>query len=185
MRQLNVNLDDLAFAFESSFEETHNYFDRQTGEVVVVMDAARRELEALYEELDVEEDKAGELPALSSLLEQQDLPDWQKQAVLEADEIDRGYGTRFIAVPQVDSHEAYGDMEDLITTVKNPHLRELLEVAIMGRGAFRRFKDVLLNYPHERERWFAFRDARMAEQVREWLADHDIEPISGTGGGDD
>ena len=41
-------------------------------------------------------------------------------------------------------------MEDFIATVRNPHLRELLEVAIMGRGAFRRFKDVLYNYPTRR-----------------------------------
>ncbi|PKO21169.1 MAG: hypothetical protein CVU38_16225 [Chloroflexi bacterium HGW-Chloroflexi-1] len=145
------------------------------------MDEALCELEALYDELDIEEDEAGELPVLGSLLEQQDLPDWQKQAVLEADAVERGYGTRFIAVPQMDSHEAYRDMEDFIATVRNDHIREVLDVAIMGRGAFRRFKDVLLSYPRERERWFAFRDARMAKRVCEWLADHDIEPISGTG----
>jgi hypothetical protein len=55
-------------------------------------------------------------------------------------------------------------------------------VAITGRGAFRRFKDVLLDYPRERERWFAFRDALMAERVREWLAEHDIEPEIDEGG---
>jgi len=72
-------------------------------------------------------------------------------------------------------------MEAFIETVASPHLQELLEVAINGRGAFGRFKDVLVRYPDERERWFAFKDARMRERVREWLMDEGIEPINGPG----
>jgi len=60
-------------------------------------------------------------------------------------------------------------MEDFIATVEDEHLAELLEVAINGRGAFRRFKDVLLRYPEERERWFRFKDERMQERACEWL----------------
>ena len=103
-------------------------------------------------------------------------PTGRQQAVLQADAVETGYGERFIAVPQMESDEAYRDMEDFIATVRNPHIRELLEVAITGRGAFRRFKDVLYNYPHEEKRWFAFKEARMVERVREWLEAHDIEP---------
>jgi len=65
-------------------------------------------------------------------------------------------------------------MEDFIATVKDEHLVELLEVAINGRGAFRRFKDVLLRYPEERERWFQFKDERMQERALEWLEDIDV-----------
>jgi len=61
-----------------------------------------------------------------------------------------------------------------ITTVEDDHLSELLEVAINGKGAFRRFKDVLLNYPEERERWFQFKDDRMKERALEWLDDIDV-----------
>ena len=53
-------------------------------------------------------------------------------------------------------------MEDFIATVEGERLAELLEVAIKGKGAFRRFKDVLLNYPEERVRWFEFKDDRNA-----------------------
>src|SRR4030042_1695972 len=54
---------------------------------------------------------------------------------------------RYERIPQTESYEAYRDLEDLIATVDNKHLVDLLEVAIDGKGAFRRFKDVLLNYP--------------------------------------
>jgi len=37
----------------------------------------------------------------------------------------------------------------------------MLEVALNGRGVFRRFKDVLSGSPAEHERWFAFHDERL------------------------
>jgi len=78
---------------------------------------------------------------------------------------------RYERIPKAESREGYQDMVDFIATVKDEHLTELLEVAINGKGAFRRFKDVLLNYPEERERWFQFKDERMEERVLEWLED--------------
>jgi len=82
---------------------------------------------------------------------------------------------RYEQIPKVESHEGYRDMVDFITTIEDDeHLAELLEVAINGKGAFRRFKDVLLNYPEERERWFKFKDDRMEERALEWLDDIDV-----------
>ena len=78
---------------------------------------------------------------------------------------------RYERIPKAESHEGYEDMVDFIATVKDEHLAELLEVAINGKGAFRRFKDVLLNYPEERESWFRFKDDRMEERALEWIED--------------
>ena len=74
-------------------------------------------------------------------------------------------------IPKVESYEGYRDMEDFIATVEEQHLVELLEVAVNGKGAFRRFKDVLARYPEERERWFRFKDERMEQSALEWLDD--------------
>jgi hypothetical protein len=68
-------------------------------------------------------------------------------------------------------------MQDFIATVKDERLSELLEVAINGKGAFRRFKDALLNYHEERERWFQYRDDRTQERALEWLDDIDVSLI--------
>jgi len=81
---------------------------------------------------------------------------------------------RYERIPKAESQEGYEDMQDFIATVKDEHLAELLEVAINGKGAFRRFKDVLINYPEERERWFKFKDDRMEERALEWLDDIDV-----------
>jgi hypothetical protein len=80
-----------------------------------------------------------------------------------------------IRVEPFPSSVEYGWMAEFTATVKDARLRDLLEVALNGRGAFRRFKDVLADYPGERERWFAFRDARVREAMREWLDENGIE----------
>jgi len=47
---------------------------------------------------------------------------------------DRG----LIAIEPIPSHEAYGDMEDFIASVRDPRAPDLLQRAIQERGAFRR-----------------------------------------------
>jgi predicted nucleotidyltransferase len=47
----------------------------------------------------------------------------------------------------------------------------LLARAIEGRGAFRRFKDALFEFPELRETWFKFHDVRMRRRAIEWLVD--------------
>ena len=79
------------------------------------------------------------------------------------------FGERYVSVPYASSDEGYRDMQDFVETVKDQNLKEKLCIALDGRGAFRRFKDVLLGYPEERERWFKFKDARLMERVKEWL----------------
>jgi predicted nucleotidyltransferase len=80
---------------------------------------------------------------------------------------DRG----LIYVEPIGSHEAYRDMEDFIDRVRDPRARDLLARAIEGRGAFRRFKDTLLEFPDLRKAWFAFHDARLERRALSWLAD--------------
>jgi hypothetical protein len=76
---------------------------------------------------------------------------------------------RYIPIPQEDPKEAYNDMPVFIETLKNEALKEKLYIAITGPGAFRRFKDVLLDYPDEREAWFGFKRARTKTRVCKWL----------------
>jgi len=84
---------------------------------------------------------------------------------------------RYERIPKAEPHEGYDDMQNFIATVEDEHLAELLEVAINGKGAFRRFKDVLLNYPEEREKWFQFNDYRTQGRALEWLDDIDVSLI--------
>jgi Uncharacterised protein family (UPF0158) len=81
---------------------------------------------------------------------------------------------RLIPIETLPSSVEYGWMEDFAASVANATLRRLLDVALDGSGVFRRFKDALCAFPAERERWFAFRQERLRETMREWLEDHGI-----------
>ena len=107
--------------------------------------------------------KTGEILLVSEYADDEDTEKLRR-------EIDRN-PDRYEQIPRAESHEGYGYMVEFIATVKDEHLAELLEVAINGQCAFRRFKDVLLRHPEERERWFQFKDERLEERALEWLDD--------------
>ena len=95
---------------------------------------------------------------------------------LSEDEIDAGLDAgRLIHVEPLGSEVEYRWMAEFTGTVRDARLRDRLEVALDGRGAFRRFKNVLLDFPAERERWFAFRDEQLHAAARDWLGELGIE----------
>lgn len=98
--------------------------------------------------------------------------DWPSEEELDAG-LEAGH---LIHVEPLGSSVEYGWMAEFTATVSDARLRDRLEVALDGRGAFRRFKNVLRDFPAERERWFAFRDARLRAAAREWLETQGIEP---------
>ena len=77
-------------------------------------------------------------------------------------------------VDPVPSGEAYRDLGDFVARVRDPRAHGLLERAISGRGAFRRFKDTLFDFPELREAWFVFHDRRMECRAIDWLLDHGL-----------
>ncbi len=86
--------------------------------------------------------------------------------------------TNYLRIDPVSSREQYRWMERFIPMVENSESRGKLMQAIDGKGAFRRFKDVLMTYGPERERWFAFRSERLRTFMEAWLAAHAIKPIN-------
>jgi hypothetical protein len=175
LRKLAVDMGELTFAFEDASWTANYYLDTETGHVITIMDETHSQLEELYEE--AYERNPDSPPELAALLEECDLHDWQKRALLEADQVEAGWGSRYIGVPTADSHQGYRDMERFIVTVENERLQDRLWRAIAGRGAFRYFKDVLTDYPAERERWFEFKERRLEQRVIDWLASEGIEPV--------
>src|SRR3569833_493891 len=85
---------------------------------------------------------------------------------------------RFLRIDPASSREQYRWMERFVSSVTEPALRERLLVSIDGKGAFRRFKDVLLAFPGERERWFAYRSEVLHFHIQTWLGHMKIEVAS-------
>ena len=82
--------------------------------------------------------------------------------------------TNFMRVDPASSREQYRWMERFVGSVTDPQLRERLVMAIDGKGAFRRFKDVLLSYPVERDRWFQYRSNLLHIYIHSWLVAQDF-----------
>ena len=89
----------------------------------------------------------------------------------EEDEDESDDGDRWLLVPNLGSRSGYRDMEEFIGTVGDPGRADRLAIAIEGRGAFRRFKDVLARWPGELDRYFAYSDERHRGRARGWLAE--------------
>lgn len=89
---------------------------------------------------------------------------------------------RFIHVEPRPGHEGWRDMTDFVATVEDGVLRHRLADAIEGKGAFGRFRRVLDSSSAERERWFEWKGARLAEEARAWLSRQGIEAVPGTEG---
>ena len=75
----------------------------------------------------------------------------------------------YVRIDPASSREQYRWMERFVASVGDEALRERLVIAIDGKGAFRRFKDVLLAYPAERERWFSYRSDLLHWHIHNWL----------------
>jgi hypothetical protein len=84
----------------------------------------------------------------------------------------------YLRIEPASSREQYRWMERFVTSVVDEQLRERLVISIDGKGAFRRFKDVLLAYPAERERWFSYRAELLHWHIHNWLGENHIEPAS-------
>ena len=86
--------------------------------------------------------------------------------------------TNYLRIDPVSSREQYRWMERFIPMVEDPELAGKLTQAIDGKGAFRRFKDVLMSYGPERERWFTFRSERLRIFMEAWLSAHALNPVA-------
>jgi hypothetical protein len=85
-------------------------------------------------------------------------------------------GEGFVRIEPAASREQYKWMERFVAGVTDEPLRERLVIAIDGKGAFRRFKDVLVNYPTERERWFSYRSELLHWAMHKWLEKEQLAP---------
>jgi predicted thioesterase len=89
----------------------------------------------------------------------------------DLDDLDEEEG--WIQLPsQLDADE-YGMMSDFADSISNARKREQLEIALSGRGAFRRFKDAVIREDIA-EAWYSFRDMRYLEFARDWCDENKV-----------
>lgn len=83
---------------------------------------------------------------------------------------------RYVRIPKIESHEAWEEMADFVETIKDSRLHELLSIALVGKGAFRRFRSILHQNPNVSDRWDAFHRERICRQIHSWLEEEGLKP---------
>lgn len=83
-------------------------------------------------------------------------------------------GERYLQLPKIESTEAYRLMTQFVEVVTSSTLRNRLEKALSGHKPFRIFKDVLYDFPEEREQWFKFEREAHQRAVSQWLQENEI-----------
>lgn len=145
MQPLVIDAEELVMALEMQDEGARYFLDRETGELHFVMDD---ELDAEWA-LD-EEETGGD-----------DKVDYTAE--------------RFLEVERVPSHVGWEVMRDFVEQLPDDRSTQQLAQALSGKSPFRRFQDVLLNYPNVREQWFQFHTAAYCAIAEEWLRANGIE----------
>jgi hypothetical protein len=151
-----VSLDAVVDEMEMLSEEgMHAFLNRQTGELY----GGTADQLATAEESDDE-----------------DLPDWEVDIIQRLREILDS--SDWLALPGRDAHADYRIMERFCLERCAGRLQEKLLSAITGRGAFRRFKDVV-HQAGIAETWYAFRRELLAEEAIAWLEANNISYYPG------
>ena len=92
------------------------------------------------------------------------------------DDFDADDDTRWLPVTGQGSRPGWHAMERFITTIDDPNLRQHLERAIVGSGAFRRFMSTLERDPDQFTRWHRYHADAELGRARHWLAEHGYQP---------
>jgi hypothetical protein len=103
---------------------------------------------------------------------------WPHSVDYGEDGADENDEARCLHVAPLGSREGYRDMEVFIATVEDPAIVDRLQIAITGKGAFRRFKDVLSRWPQELQRYYLLSNERQRGRARAWLAAEGFRPGS-------
>jgi len=130
------SLESVVQALESQLDTIKHYYDRNTGEVVM-----------LSEEF-------GEFGEEPGDLDQQ--------------------GERFLLIQPFSNNERFQLMEDFVEALPDEDLQEELNMALIEKGAFQRFEEVLEKYPNRNEQWRRFREDKVTARAIQWFRDNNI-----------
>lgn len=142
--KLIVDKLELLAAFETNSMESLYYLNLKTGSFKVVFSN-----ESFFED---------------------DFDDINNMGIDRIMDVDAEFGLDlWQQVPLEESWESYNRMVTFVDSVQHPKLKQLLSDAINRRKPFKNFKDILFNYPPEREDWFAFESTQKEEKALSWL----------------
>jgi hypothetical protein len=192
MASPKVSYSDLEDAFQFGGHDWFHWLDKKTGRILAYSAEAADALEE-GDTSDLPKWMNGQIEAAREILRAfGELPEEDSQSIaggrgpsvddsslavdLATKEVDQDSGLgRYLRIEPIPSNEAFQFMCDFVEEVRNARACDSLSRALGGNKPFRRFKDALLDFPVERDRWFEYEATRIREYIEEWARDHGIE----------
>jgi uncharacterized protein len=177
-KKLEIDFDEIQKAMEDISRDSFDYYlDRETGEIIPFSEELLQKVQAKLYACDSEE-IGDDIEYIEYDEEPEELPEWMEDEVELSLEILLDEEDRYVRVPERSNAAAFESMAKFIGTVEDPVLAEELTAALNGKGAFRRFKNVLVSHPKERKRWHGFNAKEMKKEIIAWLQSIGIEAAS-------
>jgi hypothetical protein len=83
---------------------------------------------------------------------------------------------RFLLIQPFSNNERFQLMEDFVEALPDEDLQEELNMALIEKGAFQRFEEVLEKYPNRKEQWRRFREDKVTARAIHWFRENGIQP---------
>ncbi len=160
--KIKVKLSEIIEAIEFDSEMSSSYLNLNNGEVVTIMEESFR---AAEDEEPLEK-----------------FPQWQHEDIEMAKKL-LNERDSFLPLPsKYDFHE-YHVIEEFCFSIEDRLISNSLLSAIKGRGAFRRFKDKILQLGIEKK-WYRFREEKLKQFAIDWCSMNDIDYLDDSHKGD-
>ncbi|MFB6468967.1 UPF0158 family protein [Cytobacillus sp. Hz8] len=152
---IQVKVKDIIEEMEIQFEESRSLLNIKTGEIVIV---TSEDLRAAEDEQPFDH-----------------LPEWEAENRILAIDVVENF-ENYIELPTKYDVNEYEIMENFCLTVSDQRKQDSLSTAIKGKGAFRRFKDKIIDYGLE-DQWYSYRDECFKQIAIEWCQENKIDFI--------
>lgn len=152
---MQVKLKDIIEEMEIQFEESLSLLNMKTGEIVLVTSE---------DLIDAEDDKPFD-----------HLPEWEQENRKLAIDVIENF-ENYIELPTKYEVNEYDIMKSFCLSVNDQRKRKSLLRAIKGKGAFRRFKDKIIDFNMEGQ-WYIYRDESFKQIAIKWCQEHKINYI--------
>ena len=150
-----VKLKDIIAEMEMQFDGYRSFINTRSGEVISV---AEDDL------IDAEDGKPID-----------NLHDWQIENLEIANDVVENIEDYKELPTRYDINE-YDIIEDFCLTIHDEKIQKILLITIAGKGAFRRFNDMVKEFEIEMD-WYKYRDKRYRQIAVEWCQINEVEFI--------
>ncbi|KQU19447.1 hypothetical protein ASG65_23910 [Bacillus sp. Leaf13] len=152
---VQVKLKDIIEEMEIQFDDSQSFLNIKTGEIFFVT--------------------SNDLRAAEDDEPFNHLPDWQQENLRIANDVVENF-ENYIELPTKYDVNEYEMMEDFCLTVSDLRKQNSLLLEIKGKGAFRKFKDKIIDFEIE-DQWYSYRDERFKQIAKKWCQDNNVNYI--------